>query len=147
LIGIKFRILNNNFRNILSMMGSSFDENFNSNMNVRKYSAGGGSQTNNGPFDITKEHFDLLKCEFCDDHIKRRFLETKEIFYKIFKNFIKFIKLIKNKEIHALQKLIEETGAAQNEFINYRNFVEKILFLRLKLKTLEFNPRILPVRM
>jgi hypothetical protein len=88
---------------------------------------------------ITKEQFDLLKCEFCDEHIKRRFIELKETFFRIFKNFIKLIKLIKNKDDLSLRKIIEDTGHAQREFINSKNLLEKFIILRNSNKKLEYN--------
>ncbi len=80
--------------------------------------------------DISKIEYDLLKCEFCDEHIKRRFLELKEIFFKIYKNFIKIIKLIKIKDEVSLKKIVDETGVAQKEFLKYKQFVEKLIILK-----------------
>ena len=80
--------------------------------------------------EISKIEYDLLKCEFCDEHIKRRFLELKEIFFKIYKNFIKVIKLIKIKDEVSLKKIVDETGVAQKEFLKYKQFVEKLIILK-----------------
>lgn len=106
----------------------------------RKYSMSNPSSSGI-TFEVTKEQFDLIKCEFCDDHIKRRFLEMKELFYKMFKLFMKFSKLIKNKDMPNIQKLIEDIGNAQKDFITYRNIVEKLIIIRTKIKNFEYNPK------
>jgi hypothetical protein len=92
---------------------------------------------------ISPEQFELLKCEFCDDHIKRRFIEMKDTFFKIFKNYIKFIKLIKNKDDQMLKKLIEETGNAQKEYINNKNLLDKLISFRERNPNLEIDKHIL----
>jgi hypothetical protein len=83
---------------------------------------------------LNKEQYELLKCEFCDDHIKRRYIDMKEQFYKIFKNYIKLIKFIKNKDEASLKKSIDEIGSAQKELIHTRNFLEKLILLKKNLK-------------
>lgn len=83
---------------------------------------------------INKEQYELLKCEFCDDHIKRRYIDMKEQFYKIFKNYIKLIKFIKNKDETNLKKSIDEIGVAQKELIQTKSFLEKFVNLRKKMK-------------
>ncbi len=79
---------------------------------------------------INKQEFDLFKCEVCDDHLKRRFFELKEMFYKIYKNYIKIFKLVKNKDEISLKKIIEEIGITQKDYIKYRNLVEKLVYIR-----------------
>jgi len=83
---------------------------------------------------INKEQYELLKCEFCDDHIKRRYIDMKEQFYKIFKNYIKLIKFIKNKDETNLKKSIDEIGVAQKELIQTKSFLEKFVNTRKKMK-------------
>lgn len=94
---------------------------------------------NKSIIDLNKDQIDLLKCEFCDNHIVRRFLEMKETFYKIFKNYIKFVKLIKTKDEIHLKKLLEETEILQKEFIYLRNYVEKLITLRKFFKKDEYK--------
>jgi len=88
------------------------------------------NKPNSNPYEISKNEYELLKCEFCDEHLKRRYLELKEIFYKIYKNFIKIIKLIKIKDEINLKKIIEDTGLAQKEFLKYKHLVEKLIAIR-----------------
>jgi hypothetical protein len=88
------------------------------------------NKQNNLISEISKNEYEFLKCEFCDEHIKRRYLELKDIFYKIYKNFIKIIKLIKIKDEINLRKIIDDTGLAQKEYLKYKHFVEKLIILK-----------------
>ncbi len=86
---------------------------------------------------LSRDQYDLIKCEFCDDHIKKRFIEMKELFFKFFKNYIKIIKLIKNKDEVNLKKTIEEIGVSQKEFLLHKNLIEKLIVLRKSSKSIK----------
>lgn len=108
----------------------------------RGFDTGFKARTSN--LDLTREQIDLLKCEFCDDHLKRRFLEMKENFFKIFSNYLKFSKPIKTKDMSVITRLVEETGNAQKLFLHYKELLEKLITHRVKLK-LNTNNRYIPV--
>ena len=80
--------------------------------------------------EITRDQFVLIKCELCDDHIKRRYLEMKEHFFKIFKNYIKLLKLIKNKDEINIKKTVDEIKSSQKDFLTYRTLIEKLVLFR-----------------
>ncbi len=124
-------------------MSTNLNLNLNLNNNHNEMPISIPSLTSQSSHPITKDQFDVLKCEFCDDHIKRRFIEMKDTFFKIFKNYIKFIKLIKNKDEIILKKIIEDTGNAQKEFINNRALLEKLIAFRIDNINIEYKKPIL----
>ena len=43
---------------------------------------------NENLFSLDNEEIDLLKCVFCDDYIKRKFLDLREAIFRVYKNFV-----------------------------------------------------------
>jgi hypothetical protein len=78
---------------------------------------------------LTAEQIELFNCELCDDHLKKKFLDVKENFFKIFKFYVRLIRFIKNKEEN-MKKYIEDIGQAQKEFISTRNLLQKLINIR-----------------
>lgn len=83
---------------------------------------------------LRKEEADILKCEFCDEHLKRKYIELKEILFRLFKNSIKLIKLIRGKEIRKIKEFVLEISQAQADFIVMRKFMEKVIKFRKSMK-------------
>jgi len=94
-------------------------------------------------FTINKEQFEVLKCDFCDDHIKRRFLDMKDLFYRIFKNFTRLVKLFRNKDEALLRKLLEDVAYGQKEFLRNHSLMEKMISIRINYEKLDYNKPII----
>jgi hypothetical protein len=80
---------------------------------------------------LPKEIMLLLNCEVCDEYIKRKYLDLKELYYKIFKAYTKFIKFIKTKEEGLIKKSFEELSLNQKEFINLFALLKKLVNYKL----------------
>jgi hypothetical protein len=109
----------------------------NGNFNIPYDSPCAFSNIKNESEVLTAEQIELFNCELCDDHLKKKFLEVKENFFKIFKFYVRLIRFIKNKEEN-LKKYIEDIGPAQKEFIHSRNLLHKLINLR-QLENLKKN--------
>lgn len=85
---------------------------------------------NNEESNFTLDNFDLLRCEICDDHLKKRYLDMKEQLFKIFKIYLKIQKFIKNKDEVNLKKCIDEIGYSQKDFIQHRLLLDKLILIK-----------------
>ncbi len=73
---------------------------------------------------------ELFKCEICDEHLRRRFAEMKETFFKIFKNINKLIKYIRSKDELTIKKTIEDLTETEKEFIYQMQLMKKLINIK-----------------
>jgi hypothetical protein len=78
-------------------------------------------------YHLTRDQTEMLNCEISDEYLKRRFIDIKEIYYKIFKAFTKFVKLIKTKDEINIKRTYEELATNEREFVNLLSFLRKVV--------------------
>ena len=79
---------------------------------------------------LNSEERELFKCEVCDEHMKRRLSDMKDLFFRIFKNINKIIKYIRMKDEIIVKKTIDELGEIEREFINQFLLFKKLLKIK-----------------
>jgi hypothetical protein len=97
-------------------------------------------------YHLTRDQLELFNCEISDEYLKRRFIDIKEIYYKIFKSFTKFIKLIKAKDEMSIKKAFDELTVNQKEFLNLLSLLRKIVeFKQQKNKEVSFYIKLVQI--
>ena len=73
---------------------------------------------------------ELFKCEICDEHLRKRLIEMKETFFRIFKNFNKIIKYIRGKDELTIKKTVDDLAETEREFIDQVNLLKKLIQIK-----------------
>ena len=72
----------------------------------------------------------LIKYEFSDENIKSMFIELRDKYFKLFKDYIKFIKVIKNKDEKNIGENLKQLNELNSEILVYKGLLEKIIGIR-----------------
>lgn len=79
-------------------------------------------------YELKPEESEYLRCEFCDDHLRKRFSELKEYLFKIYKLFIQINKSHKFKE--DLKSFPEELEEIKIKYFTVRSLIYKIIDIK-----------------
>ncbi len=79
-------------------------------------------------YELKQEEIELLRCEFCDDHIRKRFSELKEYLFKIYKLFIQ---INKSHKFRADSKSFpEELEDIKIKYFSIRSLIYKMIEIK-----------------
>ncbi len=79
-------------------------------------------------YELKLEELDNYRCEFCDEHLRKRFTELKEFLYKVYRMFIQINKSNKFKE--DVKKFAEELEDIKNKYFAIRLLIYKIIEIK-----------------
>jgi len=94
-----------------------------------------------GSFDMSKEDYEKFKCCLCDEHLKNRYLELKEILNKIFKNYLKLFRNTKTNDLKEAHKWENEMTHSLHVYIVRKSILDKMIEFRKEFKGLDYQDR------
>ena len=83
---------------------------------------------NENLYELKEAELDLIKCEICDEHLRKRFMELKEYIYRIYKNFIQINRSVKFKE--ETKTFATELEETKNKYFEVRTLILKIIEIK-----------------
>lgn len=78
--------------------------------------------------ELKLEELENYRCEFCDEHLRKRFTELKEYLYKVYRLFIQINKSNKFKE--DVKTFAEELEEIKIKYFAIRSLIYKLIEIK-----------------
>ena len=89
--------------------------------------------------ELSKEDYEKLKCSLCDEHLKHRYFELREILNKIFKPYLKLFRNAKSNDLQTALNWENDINLTIKAYLTQKSILDKMISFRKAYKSLDYQ--------